>query len=527
VSRDPAGRGHRSNRIRAAIASALPGERFGDQLAILSGTGQNVLGLAVFVLATIGTNILISRAFGKAHGAEALGLITLATQLAFIGGAATRFGMDMAAVRRVAVDVGKGEPGRARAVMNRAAAIAAVASAVLALVILFAAGPLSHAFGESGSKTALEFAALALPFVALSQVYLGGTRGLKIMRHTLLIYWAGQPLAWILLMAVGWVASKTVGMSVLAYAVSWILATLAAFVVWRKETAKFSPALPAEPGEVRELIRYGAPRAPASLLAQLLFWTDYFVLARYVPTGELGVYAAAIRLGQALVLFLVAVNYMFSPFVADLYARGERDKLNGLYQALTWWMVAGTIPLVLLLAVAPGPALQLFGAHFETGSTPLRILLIGQLVNVATGSVGFILVMVGRTVWDLAVYSVSFALDLGAAFLLAPHLGARGAAVAQMIALVVSNGLGLYLVWRFVRIQPFNRYYVRLALPAAGSALVMILVHLGLRQGGWAPDLVATGVGGGLAYTALLLTIGLAPAERRALARITGRTPAA
>ena len=101
MNRDPASRGHRSNRIRAAIASALPSERFGDQLAILSGTGQNVLGLAVFVLATLGTNILISRAFGKAHGAEALGLITLATQLAFIGGAATRFGMDMAAVRRV------------------------------------------------------------------------------------------------------------------------------------------------------------------------------------------------------------------------------------------------------------------------------------------------------------------------------------------------------------------------------------------------------------------------------------------
>jgi len=116
---------------------------------------------------------------------------------------------------------------------------------------------------------------------------------------------------------------------------------------------------------------------------------------------------------------------------------------------------------------------------------------------------------------------------VGAAFLLAPRLGARGAAVAQMIALVVSNGLGLYLVWRFVRIQPFNRHYARLAVPAAGSALVMILVHLGLRHGGWAPDLVATGVGGGLAYTALLLSIGLAPAERRALARITGRTPAA
>ena len=58
----------------------------------------------MFVVATYATNVLVSRVLG----APALALVTLATQLAFIGGAATRFGMDMAAVRRVAVDVGRG-----------------------------------------------------------------------------------------------------------------------------------------------------------------------------------------------------------------------------------------------------------------------------------------------------------------------------------------------------------------------------------------------------------------------------------
>src|SRR5205807_3391603 len=133
----------------------------------------------------------------------ALGLVTLATQFAFVAGAATRFGMDVAAVRQVAIDVGKGRPGRLRAMMARAAAIAAVVSAVVALLAFFGAGILARVFGSSGSsgqvKAAFEAAALAVPFVALCQVYLGGTRGLKIMRHTLAIYWAGQPVAWIAL----------------------------------------------------------------------------------------------------------------------------------------------------------------------------------------------------------------------------------------------------------------------------------------------------------------------------------------
>jgi len=500
------------------VQSILPRERFGDHLAILAGTGQNIAGLGVYVVASLGANIVISRELG----ARPLGVVTLATQFAFIGGAATRFGMDMAAVRRVAIDVGKGQPGRARAVVARAAAIAAVVSAVAAVLVLLGSGALARAFGSQGTRTVFEAAALALPFVALCQVYLGGTRGLKIMRHTLYIFWAGQPVAWIVLMVAGWLVSKSTAMSVLAYALSWVVATGAAWFVWERETRGFEP-LPAEPREVRELARYGAPRAPAALLSQLLFWTDYFVFSRYAQGAELGVYAAAVRVAQALMLFLIAVNYMFSPFVADLHARGDRDRLDSLYKALTRWMLAGTIPLLLLLLIAPGPVLQVFGSKFRTGTGAVRILLIGQTVNVAVGSVGFILIMVGRTGWDLVVYALSFLVDLGVAFALSPHLGARGAAIAQATTMVVSNVGRLYLVWRFVHIQPFSRYYARLAVPAAGCALTMVAVHAVTSGRAWPVDLVATGLAGTLVYVAVLGAVALTPTERGFLTAVAAK----
>lgn len=505
--------------LRARIESALPKERFGDHLKILSGTGQNIAGLAIYVVASFATSVLISRVLGAA----ALGLVTLATQFAFVTGAAARFGMDVAAVRRVAIDVGGGQAGRVRGVMARAAVIAGAASVIGALLVFFGSGLLARTFGASGpsgqGREAFQYAALALPFVAISQVYLGGTQGLKIMRYTVAIYWAGQPLAWIALMGLTWAVSKTAGVSVLAYALSWILATVAAWFVWERETRSLD-ALPAEPGELRRLARYGAPRAPAALLAQLLFWTDFFVVSRYVTKADLGVYAAAVRIAQALVLFLVAVNYMFSPFVADLHARGERDRLDSLYKALTRWVVAGSLPILLVLVILPGPVLSIFGAKFDSGSTALRILLIGQFVNVATGSVGYILIMVGRTGWDLVVYVGSFALDLVAALLLSPHLHTGGAATAQALTLAVSNGIRLYLVWRFVHIQPFDRHYVRLALPAAAGAAVMVAVHLALRHAAWPVDLVGSALTGGLTYVAVLVTAGLTVAERAAVRRV-------
>src|SRR5437899_1406986 len=145
--------------LRDAIRAALPKERFGDHLTILSGTGQNIAGLGVFVAATFATNVLISRAFGTS-GPSALGTVTLATQFAFIGGAATRFGMDMAAVRRVAIDVGKGEPGRVRAVLNRAAAIAALVSLAAGVAVFVGASGLARAFSlPSGGRQAFRAAA--------------------------------------------------------------------------------------------------------------------------------------------------------------------------------------------------------------------------------------------------------------------------------------------------------------------------------------------------------------------------------
>ena len=503
-------------------AAAARTEHTRDQLTILSGTGQNIVGLGVFVLASFGMNILIARAFGG--DSAAFGQITLITQLAFVAGAATRFGMDMAAVRRVAIDMGQGHPGRVRSVVRIAAGIALVVSVIVALIVFAFAGPLGELIHSPAA--AMRAAAFGLIFVAIAQVFMGGSRGLKIMRHTLYAYWIGQSLGWIAITLVLWaVWDKSVAVTVFAYSLSWVLATLIALVSWRHATRTFTPE-PIEPGEARALVRYGAPRAPAALLSQALFYADLAVLLHYDDGPSASVYAATIRVAQSLVLFLTAVSYMFSPFVADLYERGERDRLNSLFKSITRWTLGGTIPLLLLFLIAPGPVLHVFGAEYDTGDSWLRILLIGQIVNVSVGAAGFILIMVGRTGWDLAVYAASFALDLAVALTLVPKYGPLGAAIAQATALVFSNALRLYLVWRFVRIQPYDRYYARLLIPTVIGAAAMIAIHSFTEGPHWGVDLLATGIIGGAVYYVAFLVFGLTPQEQRSAKNMVAKVRA-
>ena len=73
-----------------------------DQRTLLSGTAVNVAGLVAGVVAAYGVQVLV----GRQLGAGGLGLVTVAVQVAFVAAAGSRFGMDLASVREVAIGVG-------------------------------------------------------------------------------------------------------------------------------------------------------------------------------------------------------------------------------------------------------------------------------------------------------------------------------------------------------------------------------------------------------------------------------------
>lgn len=506
-------------KVPGALATPQPASSTGDYLNILSGTSQNVAGIVVAALATLAAQLVISRTLGS----EAFGVVTVVTQAAFVASFATRAGMDMAVLRDVAVEVGVGRWERIRATVARAALVAGIVSTLVAVAAYAGAGAVRSLFSISGSagEWVVEAAAVGLPFLALANVWLSATRGLKIMRYTLYVFWVGQPVMWVLLMLAGYRISETTWMSVLAYSLSWVVATAAAFYFWRRESKGWEVA-PMEPGAMPKLMRYAGPRAPAALFSQLLFWTDLFVLTRYASDAEIGIYSAALRAGQVIVLFLTSVSLMFSPYVADLHNRGETDRLDRLFKTLTRWTIAATIPLFLVLSVAPDTALKVFGNEFSGGESALLILLVGQFINIATGSVGFVLIMVGRTGWDLVVYAGSLVLNLALAFWLCPRYGMEGAAIANAVTFALSKWARLALVRRFVHIQPYDRDYGRLLAPTGAALAVMWLVHRSIG-GGWAIDLLATSALGLVAYLAVFALVGLTPKERAGISNIVGK----
>jgi len=477
-----------------------------EERTLFTGTALNVVGLVAGVLAALGVQILL----GHTLPPGGFGLVTVAVQVAFVASAGSRFGMDMAAVRLVAIGRGALDVGNLRSLVDRCAGIALVVS-VLVGAGLAATAPL---YGDYSRVIAL--AAASVPLIAVTNVYLGATRGLGQMSQTLYVFWIGQPLVWIAVTGAAISAGGATDAAVGAWDASWLLAALAARVLWRRAAAGYADR-PASREEVKAAVRYGLPRAPAALLAQAMFWADLWVLAAFESGTELDAYSAAARISQVLLLFLTSVSLVFSPFAADLHARGERDRLDELFKRSTRWALAATLPLLIVLFVAAGDVLRAFSPRFEVGEEALRILLVGQAFNVATGSVGFILIMTGFTGVDLVDNAVGVAVLVALAVGLTAAFGIEGTAAASAVSIAGLNGVRLLQVRRRVGIQPYERSYLGLALPGGAALLAAFGAHALMADRSWWLSLAATALAGLAAYLVLLPVV--LPAEERAVLR--------
>jgi len=89
----------------------------------------------------------------------------------------------------------------------------------------------------------------------------------------------------------------------------------------------------------------------------------------------------------------------------------------------------------------------LVGEGFEPAAPLLQIIALAQLVNVATGSVGFLLNMTGHERYMRNIALLCSSAGLVGFLVLTPWFGAFGAALALAFVLVAQNLLAMFFVW--------------------------------------------------------------------------------
>ncbi|MGI8693518.1 MAG: polysaccharide biosynthesis C-terminal domain-containing protein [Geodermatophilaceae bacterium] len=314
--------------------------------------------------------------------------------------------------------------------------------------------------GPSGqAQTALRVLAVLVPVAAVADAAVSATRGFDTMIPTVALDRVGRSLlqlgAVALAVLLGWQAA---GILVAAWALPYLLpAVLGSRDLARRVRAATSaePAA-AEPLRAGEFWRFTGPRALASIAQIALQRLDIVLVAALLGPVPAAIYTAATRVLIVGQLSNQAISSAVQPRLGELLARDDVTATNAAYRAATAWLVLLNWPLYLLFALFAPAVLAVFGPAYGAGQSVVLILSAAMLLASACGMVNLVLVMAGRTTWNLANAVLALGVNVAVDLLLIPRMGIAGAAVGWAVAIAVSNLVALAQIYKFKGLHPFG-----------------------------------------------------------------------
>ncbi|WP_038056387.1 flippase [Thermodesulfobacterium hydrogeniphilum] len=190
---------------------------------------------------------------------------------------------------------------------------------------------------------------------------------------------------------------------------------------------------------IRYILSVSFPMLMSSSLAFIMAWTDTIMLGIFRTEEEVGIYNVAVRLSMITSFTLVAINSIAAPKFAEFWGKKDIKGLARVAQQSTKLIFWTSFPVLLIFLIFPKPILYIFGEEFKTGALALMILTIGQFVNAAAGSVGYILQMTGHQKFHQNVVLIGTLLNILLNWMLIPAYGIVGAAIASAISMIFWN----------------------------------------------------------------------------------------
>jgi O-antigen/teichoic acid export membrane protein len=277
---------------------------------------------------------------------------------------------------------------------------------------------------------------------------------------------------------------------------------LAVALVWRRDWRDVRLSVDRE--TLSKVCHYGIPLSLTVALATVISSSDRFLIAWYLGEGAAGLYSAAADFtGQTLTLLMMVVYLAAFPIAVRAWEQQGRAAAQDRMRSNASLLLAVGVPCVIGLALlAPGIAHCFLGAGFRSAATIMPMVAIGTfLAGFKAYHFDAAFQFAHRTVHQVWIVLIAAVANVALNLALIPALGINGAALASVLAYVVSLGLT----------AAVGRRYFVLPMPMwatgqvvlAGAVMGLVLWPFRDRQGALA--LAAQISGGAVVYAAALL----------------------
>jgi O-antigen/teichoic acid export membrane protein len=463
---------------------------------------------AVFFAGTIFTaaiGYLFKIYLAHVLGAEALGIYALGMTIVGLLGVFNALGLANSAVRFVAAYSATARFDLLRGFLVRSISLLLIFNVLLVGVMLLVGPWVSvHVYHTPALSRYMGLFGVIMVFGAMTGFLGQVLTGYKdIARRTVITNFIGSPLTMVFTLVLVGAGLGLWGYIFAQAASAFVVIMLLAVAVWRLTPRAARAILGGLAPIEKEVISFSAVVFAMDSLGFLISQADKILIGFYLNARELGIYAMAAALVTFVPAILQAVNQIFSPTIADLHARRQRELLGRLFQTLTKWILGLTLPLGCFIIIYAHQLMNIFGAEFESGWPILVIGTVGQLINCGVGSVGYLLLMSGQQHRLIRIQAITAVVMVGLSLFFIPKFGVIGAALSAAVTNAVSNVWLLHEVRHKLGLFPYNRSYLRLLPPLASSLCVLMLVRLSLH--GITPQWTMLAVGLSFAYLIFIL----------------------
>jgi len=496
-----------------SIATAPPSE-FGRHIKSISHHSSVFLfGTLFSAVAGYFFKIYLARVLG----AEALGIYALGMTVVGLAGVLSAFGLPQAVSRFVAVYNATGESGKLGRFLWSCALVMVVSNTVVGFALLairrWIAGAIYH---TPALSTYMLFFVLIMGTGALTTLLGQALAGFKdVAKRTVITNFVGQVLT--MALAIGLL---TAGFGLKGYLVAQVASGAIIVFLLGRATLKLSPPAARVPSLgwpplEREVVSFSMALFGVQGLEFLLAQTDKVLLGVFLNARVVGVYSIAATLVAFVPLALQSVNQIFSPMIAELHTQGHIELLARLFRSLAKWTLGLTLPLAAVMMLYARRIMGMFGPDFEIGWPVLVVGTLGQLVNCATGSVGYLLLMSGHQKKMLRIQTVMSVVVVVMNLSLIPVIGILGAATAGALVNAITNIWYSAEVRQTLGIRHSAKKYLALVAPAIITFAAIWLVGR-FAPGSWpALAIVVAGLVAGYAvFLGVSLVFGMDDDDR-------------
>jgi O-antigen/teichoic acid export membrane protein len=188
----------------------------------------------------------------------------------------------------------------------------------------------------------------------------------------------------------------------------------------------------------------------SSIIIITLVWVDFVFIDFFLSKDDAGIYSVALKIATIISFSFTAFNAFLAPRISELHTSSN---LSELQKILTHNFLI-TSPMIILpfvgILIFNKELLGIFGNEFQSGTTVLLWLAIGQFINSIFGPVSFLLQMTNHQKLFQNILVITFVFKLLASFIFISLYGLEGVAAASCLGLGLWTILGSYYVTKKV-----------------------------------------------------------------------------